>query len=187
VTTVECVLAIDLGTGGPKVAIVAPDGTVRAWASRPVATVFVGDEGAEQDPNEMWSAIVSATRQVLAAVDASLPASFAAVAVTSQFMSVVPVAADGQPTGPCILWMDGRGAAHNQTLLNDESFMLFVERHGLIPLRRATRAPPGGLRRSGSVRRADGLRRRASHRTRHRNAINDVRSAGVRQPRLGRG
>jgi xylulokinase len=134
VTTVECVLAIDLGTGGPKVAIVAPDGTVRAWASRPVATVFVGDEGAEQDPNEMWSAIVSATRQVLAAVDASLPASFAAVAVTSQFMSVVPVAADGQPTGPSILWMDGRGAAHNQTLLNDESFMLFVERHGLIPL-----------------------------------------------------
>jgi xylulokinase len=30
--------------------------------------------------------------------------------------------------------MDTRGAAHNLSLLTDESFMLFVERHGLIPL-----------------------------------------------------
>jgi xylulokinase len=38
------------------------------------------------------------------------------------------------PTGPCILWMDTRGAEHNLSLLTDESFGLFVERHGLIPL-----------------------------------------------------
>jgi xylulokinase len=30
--------------------------------------------------------------------------------------------------------MDTRGAEHNLSLLNDESFLLFVERHGLIPL-----------------------------------------------------
>ena len=58
----------------------------------------------------------------------------AAVAVTSQYMSTIPVAADGSPTGPCILWMDTRGAEHNLSLLTDESFMLFIERHGLIPL-----------------------------------------------------
>jgi xylulokinase len=49
-------------------------------------------------------------------------------------MSVIPVDANGLPTGPCVLWMDTRGAEHNLTLLTDESFMLFVERHGLIPL-----------------------------------------------------
>ncbi len=49
-------------------------------------------------------------------------------------MSVIPVDANGMPTGPCVLWMDTRGADHNLTLLTDESFMLFVERHGLIPL-----------------------------------------------------
>ena len=38
------------------------------------------------------------------------------------------------PTGPCVLWMDTRGAEHNRSLLTDESFVLFVERHGLIPL-----------------------------------------------------
>ena len=125
-------LAIDLGTGGPKVALVAADGTTVAWRSAPLATHFVDGGGAEQDPHEMWSAIVDATRATLRAAGSRPP--IIGVAVTSQYMSVVPVAADGMPTGPSILWMDTRGAAHNLTLLTDESFMLFVERHGLIPL-----------------------------------------------------
>jgi xylulokinase len=130
--TFECVLAIDLGTGGPKVALVAADGATVAWSSRPVATRFIEGGGAEQDPNEMWTAIVDATRATLDAARQVPP--IVAVAVTSQYMSVVPVAADGMPTGPCVLWMDTRGAEHNRTLLTEESFALFVERHGLIPL-----------------------------------------------------
>jgi xylulokinase len=126
------VLAIDLGTGGPKVALVSDDGTTVAWKSRQVATRFIAGGGAEQDPHEMWSAIVAATRATLEAARPAPP--IVAVAVTSQYMSVIPVAADGMPTGPCVLWMDTRGAEHNLSLLNDESFMLFIERHGLIPL-----------------------------------------------------
>lgn len=130
--TSECVLAIDLGTGGPKVALVAVDGTTVAWSSAPVSTWFIDGGGAEQDPNEMWTAIVGATRATLAAAN---PApSIAAVAVTSQYMSVVPIDSTGMPTGPCVLWMDTRGAEHNLSLLTDEAFVLFVERHGLIPL-----------------------------------------------------
>ncbi|MEZ5274468.1 MAG: FGGY family carbohydrate kinase [Ilumatobacteraceae bacterium] len=131
----DCVLAIDLGTGGPKVALVEATGHTLAWRSRPVATHFVDSaegRGAEQDPEEMWAAIVAAAREVLAAVQPVPP--IVAVAVTSQYMSTIPVAADGRPTGPCILWMDTRGAAHNLTLLTDESFMLFLDRHGMIPL-----------------------------------------------------
>ena len=131
----ECVLAVDLGTGGPKVALVEASGHTLAWRSRPVATHFVDSHegrGAEQDPEEMWRAIVDAAREVLAAVQPGPP--IVAVAVTSQYMSTIPVASDGRPTGPCILWMDTRGAAHNLTLLTDDSFMLFLERHGMIPL-----------------------------------------------------
>ena len=73
-----------------------------------------------------------ATRETLDAAQPTPP--IAAVAVTSQYMSVIPVAADGMPTGPCVLWMDTRGAEHNISLLNDDSFVLFVDRHGLIPL-----------------------------------------------------
>lgn len=128
----DCVLAIDLGTGGPKVALVDATGDTLAWRSRPVHTATIDGGGAEQDPEEMWSAVVAACRDTLSAVN-PLPR-ISAVAVTSQYMSTVPVTADGLPTGPCILWMDTRGAAHNLTLLNDESFMLFLDRHGLIPL-----------------------------------------------------
>jgi xylulokinase len=128
----DCVLAIDLGTGGPKVALVDSSGDTLAWRSRAVHTNFLPDGGAEQDPEEMWSAVVAAAHDALAAVR-PLPR-IAAVAVTSQYMSTIPVAADGTPTGPCILWMDSRGAAHNRTLLNNESFMLFLGRHGLVPL-----------------------------------------------------
>lgn len=134
----ECVLAIDLGTGGPKVALVDPTGHTLAWRSRPVATNLFDTpdgRGAEQSPEEMWSAIVAATHDTLAAAreHGPLPA-IVAVAVTSQYMSTVPVGADGLPTGPCVLWMDTRGAAHNLTRLTDDSFMLFLERHGMIPL-----------------------------------------------------
>lgn len=127
-----CVLAIDLGTSGPKVAVVDVAGRTLAWRSSPVATTFIDDGGAEQDPQQMWSAIVETTRATLDALSPSPP--IAAVAVTSQYMSTVPVLADGTPTGPCVLWMDTRGAEHNLSLLTDDSFMLFVERHGLIPL-----------------------------------------------------
>ena len=105
-----------------------------SWSSRPVATRFIDGGGAEQDPHEMWQAIVDATRGTLGAAQPVPP--IVAVAVTSQYMSVVPVAADGMPTGPCVLWMDTRGAEHNRSLLTEESFVLFVERHGLIPLPR---------------------------------------------------
>ena len=128
----DCVLAIDLGTGGPKVALVAADGTTIGWRSAAVGTQFLPDGGAEQDPNEMWSAIVAATRELFAAT-ARLP-QIVALAVTSQYMSTIPVTADGTPTGPCILWMDHRGAAHNATLLSNETFALFIERHGMFPL-----------------------------------------------------
>ena len=128
----ECVLAIDLGTGGPKVAVVDRHGATLAWRSRPVHTSYPEPGGAEQDPGEMWSAVVAATREVLAHL---VPApTLVGVAVTSQYMSTVPVTSEGMPTGPCVLWMDTRGAEHSASLLNDDSFMLFLERHGLIPL-----------------------------------------------------
>ena len=118
-----------------------------------------------------------------------------AVAVTSQYMSVIPVAADGMPTGPCVLWMDTRGAEHNLSLLTDESFALFVERHGLIPLPTGNddvghihvlrTFHPECLRGGSRVRRADGLRQCPAHRPSGRNAVDDVRAAGVRQPHVG--
>jgi len=126
------VLAIDLGTGGPKVALVEAGGRVVTWASEPVATLVLPGGGAEQDAEAMWTAVVVAARRVLGRCATAPPV--VAVAVTSQYMSAVPVRGDGTPTGPCVLWMDTRGSASNLALLTDASVPLFLERHGLIPL-----------------------------------------------------
>lgn len=129
----DLVLAIDLGTGGPKVAVVDATGSTLAWSARPVVTTMLPPDGAVQDPHAMWAAVVEATRATVAAWGGDVR-SLRAVAVTSQFMSTVPVDAEGLPVGPCIMWMDGRGGADNLALLNDRSFPMWIDRHGLIPL-----------------------------------------------------
>ena len=51
------ILAIDLGTSGPKVALVSTDGQVRACQIEKTTRRLLPDGGAEQDPNEWWRAI----------------------------------------------------------------------------------------------------------------------------------
>lgn len=54
----EYVLAIDLGTSGPKVALVTTEGELVARASAATELVLTPDGGAEQDPEDWWCAII---------------------------------------------------------------------------------------------------------------------------------
>lgn len=102
------VLAVDLGTGGPKVGFASVTGVV-AWQDHvPVRTRWLGGGGAVQDAGEWWTIITDAVRKVLANDD--VPADrVVAVCVTGQWASTVPVDADGVPVGDCIMWQDHRG------------------------------------------------------------------------------
>lgn len=107
------VLAVDLGTGGPKVGLVSLTGAL-AWRDHiAVTTSWPGEGAAEQDAAEWWTIIADATRRAMAAT--GLAASqLVAVSVTGQWASTVPVDADGIPVGPCIMWMDSRGRRHTK-------------------------------------------------------------------------
>src|SRR3954452_24643133 len=109
-------LAIDLGTGGPKVGLVSLDGRTAWCEHHPVVTARTADGGAEQDAAGWWTLIADTARRALAsgAVD---PASVVAVGVTGQWASRVPVDERGEPVGPCILWMDTRGVRHSRALI----------------------------------------------------------------------
>jgi xylulokinase len=104
-----CVLAIDLGTSGPKVAVVSLQGVLLATARRPVETLHLPGGAVEQDPEAIWSATGSACKAALAAspVQAS---QVQAVICTSQYSSIVPVDANGRPTANMVMWLDKRGA-----------------------------------------------------------------------------
>jgi len=101
------ILAVDLGNGGPKVAVCGLDGDLRAVAFRPVH-VYVGRDGAvTQDAVEWWDVLLEAAREAIAAAGAD-GAQLHAVAVTGQFASSVPVGADGRPAGDVLIWSDTR-------------------------------------------------------------------------------
>jgi xylulokinase len=104
----EFVLAVDLGTGGPKVAVVAASGRIVAHATEPVALRLLEGGGAEQDPAEWWTAIVAAARRALEEA-AVAPGSFIGLGCTAQWSGTVAVGSDGEPLMPAVIWMDSRG------------------------------------------------------------------------------
>ena len=102
-------LAVDLGTGGPKVAVLASTGRVVAHAFQAVGIDLTDDGGAEQSPQAWWDAIVGSARRALA--DAGVaPEDIVGIGCTSQWSGTVPVDGDGAAIGPAITWMDSRGA-----------------------------------------------------------------------------
>ena len=105
----DLVLAIDLGTGGPKVALVDETGAVLDYEAHRVAT-FLDDSGAAtQDAREWWDIVRAAAARLTAAHGTGR---VVGVAVTGQYASTVPVDANGLPTGPCLTWLDTRGGPH---------------------------------------------------------------------------
>jgi xylulokinase len=105
------VLAIDLGTTSLKVGLVSMTGSVAWSASAELRTRHTASGGAEQDAGQWWHLIRDAAR---AALHSGMvrPEQVIAVSATGQWASTVPVAEDGAPLGPCIMWMDTRGGRH---------------------------------------------------------------------------
>jgi xylulokinase len=104
------VLAVDLGSGGPKVGYVTTTGEpVWWWHERGDAV----HGAAVQDAEAWWSVITAAARRGITdgGVDGT---SVVGVAVTGQWASTVPVDAEGIPVGECLMWSDTRGAAYSR-------------------------------------------------------------------------
>ncbi len=98
------ILAVDLGTGGPKTGAVALDGRLLGHAVSAVHTRYLPDGGALQNPADWWAAVGRDARTLGA------PAGdLVGVGITGQWGSTVPVRADGEPVGDCLLWADTRG------------------------------------------------------------------------------
>jgi xylulokinase len=104
------VLAVDLGTGGPKVAVISAEGHIAAHAFETVPIALGADGGAEQMPQDWWDAIVRAARRAVADSGAG-PESIVGVGCTAQWSGTVAVDAEGVAIGPSIIWLDSRGAA----------------------------------------------------------------------------
>ncbi len=106
----DVIFTIDLGTGGPKVALVSLAGEVIEHEHRRVDMQFISGGGALEDPEQWWSAIVESAG-VIAERSTVERSRIVAAACTGQWGSTVPVDRGGQACGPCMLWLDQRGGA----------------------------------------------------------------------------
>lgn len=135
------VLAVDLGTSGPKAAVVSVEGRIVSTARAHVDTMFLPNDGAEQDPEAVWNAVKSACGAAIAdsGVDKQ---DVLAVICSSQYSSIVPVDANGLPTMNMVMWLDKRGSKHRLKKLSnypkgaDSPWQMWkwFRIHGLPPL-----------------------------------------------------
>jgi len=109
------VLGVDLGTGGPKVALATTDGVILGHEAEKVELILLPGGGAEQDPDAWWSAISTAIRRLVAR-DLAPVESIAAICMSSQWGGTVAVDVHGNHLHNAVIWMDARGAAYSQAL-----------------------------------------------------------------------
>lgn len=110
----EYVLAVDLGTGGPKVALVDTDGEVVAHEFERSGLLLLDDGGVEQDPDDWWRAIGTATRRLLDRT--GLAERVVAACMSGQWGGTVAVDAAGNHLYNALTWMDGRGGPYVERL-----------------------------------------------------------------------
>jgi len=129
-----CAIGIDIGTTNLKVALVNDAAQVISAVPR-VLSVERGPGTAEQDAGSMWEQFVDAVREVTAS-HPEFAADVVAIAVCSQYSSIVPVDASAHPVGPMLMWQDQRGTDHSFAIMSrdERAFSTFVERHGIPPI-----------------------------------------------------
>ena len=127
-------LGIDVGSTNAKVVLVAEDGTLVGRSSRPIPMLRVGDT-ATQDPRALWAAVVDAIRELTSAHPRAA-SDVVAVGTCSQYSSIVPVDAEGEPVDELLLYLDTRGTDHCFAIMerHPEAFDTWIEHHGIPPI-----------------------------------------------------
>jgi xylulokinase len=107
-------LAVDLGSGALKVGAVTLAGEIAVVAQRDYETQRLPDGGAIQDASAWWELVRQLAGSVLNGIAAER---VVAVSCTGQWASTIPVDEAGEPVGPCVMWLDTRGARHSREVI----------------------------------------------------------------------
>lgn len=106
-------LGIDLGTQGARVIVADETGRSLAVGATPLASHRVGERH-EQHPDAWWAAVLAALRQADGA--GGLLAQVDGIAVTATSGTVTLLGADGEATGPALMYDDARARTEVATV-----------------------------------------------------------------------
>ena len=103
-------LVFDIGTSGVKAGIVSADGKVVATASREYPSLYPGPQWVEQSVDVIWQEQCKAARELMAKSDVTA-GEIAAISISCQRATFVPVDKDECPLTNFIGWQDKRSIA----------------------------------------------------------------------------
>lgn len=129
------IVAHDTGTGGDKAVLTDLRGRIIHSSYKPYGLQYPRPRWVEQDPEELWQAVVSTTRLVIeeARVD---PAEILGVGISAQMFNLLPVDENVRPLMPMISWLDVRTVEQADRVLEGNGGKmpaLLFEHTGNIP------------------------------------------------------
>ncbi len=111
-------LGIDVGTTGTKTLLFTDDGKPICHAYRPYPLSTPGVFMSEQEPLDWWRAIVETVKEVTEKEGCGN--AVAAISLSTQGGTLVPVDRCGEPTRPAIVWNDNRYGNEGRELYFNE-------------------------------------------------------------------
>lgn len=112
----KCVLAIDLGSSGPKVSVVNQEGEILATRSGIFTNVYSeGGKGVEQNPDEWWQQVLQLSKEVIE--ETNTAQSIVAISNCAQYFSSVPVDKEGNAVYNAIMWEDTRAGKYTKQIM----------------------------------------------------------------------
>ena len=117
----ELLLGLDVGTTGAKAALFDFSGGLVSIGQAEYEVQHMGPAWVEQRPEDWWAAAGVAVRRALEGVRHG-PERVAAMAVSSQAPSLVPLDEAGKSVRPALIWMDRRADAEAQHLAEEIGF-----------------------------------------------------------------
>ena len=102
------IIAVDHGTSGVKVAIISVFGEILGWEFEKTPLYLIPENGAEQNPDEWWSAFLIASKRLIAKITVPLE-DLVAISVSGQWSCTVALDTEGNHLMNAISWLDSAG------------------------------------------------------------------------------
>ena len=124
------ILAIDLGTSGPKSGLVSTTGEVVDYEFEENDIILLPNGGAEQRPQQWWQTILRTSKRVLE--KGLVPnEDIVGICCSTQWSGTVPVGRDSEPLSNAIIWLDSRGSEYVKKIA---SGLVNIQGYGALKL-----------------------------------------------------
>ena len=125
------ILAVDIGTTNVKCVVATRDMRVLSDSGSEYRTQSSGIAYHEQDPEDWWVHTKAAIAEALRKAGV-LPLNVAAIAVSSQAPTMLPLDREGRAVYPALIWMDRRGDAQCRQMERDLGAEFIYETTGNV-------------------------------------------------------